>query len=262
MNLKTKQELFIKKHKRNNLLIKLTQLILVISFISLWEFLSSKNIINSFIFSSPSKVIKTIISLYNQNNLWPHIFTTLKEVLISFSLGFILSLITAIIFYLIKPVYKVLDPFITMLNSLPKVAIGPLILIWFGANINSIIIMALLINYIVSLLTIYTGFISTNKDHITLFKTFNASKFQILTKLVIPTSITSIISSLKLNISMSFIGVIMGEFLVSKQGIGYLIIYGTQVFNLDLVLSGVCILVILSYLLYKPINILEQKIKG
>ena len=148
-----------------------------------------------------------------------------------------------------------------MLNSLPKVAIGPLILIWCGANIKSIIIMALLINLIVSVITIYTGFRKVSSNHLLLFKSFGASKIKTLWYLVIPSSINSIISSLKLNISMSFIGVIMGEFLVSKEGVGYLIIYGTQVFNLDLVLAGVLILVVLSYVLYKPISLIE-KYKG
>ena len=146
-----------------------------------------------------------------------------------------------------------------MLNSLPKVAIGPLILIWCGANIKSVIIMALLINLIVSLVTIYTGMLNVNKNHLLLFKSFRASKLQTLYYLIIPSSLSSIISSIKLNLSLSFIGVIMGEFLVSKEGIGYLIIYGTQVFNLDLVLTGVAVLIVLSYIFYKPIAILENK---
>ena len=254
-----KQRAYLKKIKRDNLLILLTQIIIIISFLLTWEFLSKYNIINSFIFSSPSKIIKTLISLISNHNFFNHLYTTTKEVLISFSLGFIISLIISILFYLVKPIYKVFDPFITMLNSLPKVAIGPLILIWCGANIKSVIIMALLINLIVSLVTIYTGMVNVNKNHLLLFKSFKASKLQTLYYLIIPSSLSSIISSIKLNLSLSFIGVIMGEFLVSKEGIGYLIIYGTQVFNLDLVLTGVAVLIILSYIFYKPIAILESK---
>ena len=254
-----KQIAYLKKIKRDNLLIFLTQIIIIISFLLTWELLSKYNIINSFIFSSPSKIIKTLISLISNHNFFNHLYTTTKEVLISFSLGFIISLIISILFYLVKPIYKVFDPFITMLNSLPKVAIGPLILIWCGANIKSVIIMALLINLIVSLVTIYTGMVNVNKNHLLLFKSFKASKLQTLYYLIIPSSLSSIISSIKLNLSLSFIGVIMGEFLVSKEGIGYLIIYGTQVFNLDLVLTGVAVLIILSYIFYKPIAILESK---
>ena len=147
-----------------------------------------------------------------------------------------------------------------MINSLPKVALGPLIIIIFGANIKSIIVMALLINLIISIITIYNGFINIDEQKIKMIKSFKANKYQILTKLIIPSSYKTIISSLKLNISMSLIGVIMGEFLVSKAGIGYLIIYGTQVFNLSLVMAGILILVIISYILYKIITFIENKL--
>ena len=201
-----KQIAYLKKIKRDNLLILLVQIIIIVVFLLTWEFLCKSNIINSFIFSSPSKIIKTLISLISNHNFFNHLYTTTKEVLISFSLGFIISLIISILFYLVKPIYKVFDPFITMLNSLPKVAIGPLILIWCGANIKSVIIMALLINLIVSLVTIYTGMVNVNKNHLLLFKSFKASKLQTLYYLIIPSSLSSIISSIKLNLSLSFIG--------------------------------------------------------
>ena len=255
------QKNYVKKYKRKKVIVFSIQVLLVLIFLGLWEYLSDRKIINAFIFSAPSKIVKVIMELYVKDNLFQHIWVTLKEVLISFGLGFVLSMILAIIFYSFDMVYKIFDPFITMLNSLPKVAIGPLILIWCGANIKSVIIMALLINLIVSVITIYTGFRKVSSNHLLLFKSFGASKIKTLWHLVIPISINSIISSLKLNISMSFIGVIMGEFLVSKEGVGYLIIYGTQVFNLDLVLAGVLILVVLSYVLYKPISLIE-KYKG
>lgn len=254
------QKSFLKKHKREKIIIRLFQILIAVTFIFLWEYLSTHKIINSFIFSSPSKIVSTVYKLYLDNNIFNHLFTTIKEILISFSIGFIFSMFFSLLFYYINPIYKVFDPYITMLNSLPKVAIGPLILIWFGANTKSIIIMALLINLIVSTITIYTGFTKTDKNLLLLFKTFNASKLKTFIYLILPNSYMSIISSLKINLSMSFIGVIMGEFLVSKEGIGYLIIYGTQVFNLDLVLAGVVILVILSYIFYKPISILEKNI--
>ena len=234
------------------------QLFIIISFFLLWEFLSSNNIINSFIFSRPSKVISTIGSLISSNNLFPHILTTLYEVLIAFLLGISSAFIIAVILYQFPIIEKIVDPFLTMLNSLPKVALGPLIIIIVGANTKSIITMALLINLIVTTVTIYTGFLNTDPYKIKLLKSFKATKAQILTKLVIPNSYETIISSLKLNISMTMIGVIMGEFLVSKKGIGYLIIYGTQVFNLSMVMSGILILIILSYIMYLVVGYIEK----
>ena len=141
---------------------------------------------------------------------------------------------------------------------MPKIALGPIIIIFFGANIKSIIIMALLISVIVTIITVYNGFISTDKNKINLLKSFSATKYQIFKLVILPSSYQTIISSLKINISMTLIGVIMGEFLVSKQGIGYLINYGSQVFNLNLVISGIIILMIVSYLMYIIVSYIEK----
>ena len=179
---------------------------IVIAFFGIWEYLANKNIINTFVFSKPSKILETIIGLIEANNLFNHIFTTLKEVLIAFSLGIILGFIIAIILYEFPILADIIDPFLTMINSLPKVALGPLIIIIAGANTKSVIVMALLINLIVSIITIYNGFLNIDEKKIKMIKSFGANKLQILTKLVIPSSYKTIISSLKLNISMSLIG--------------------------------------------------------
>lgn len=254
------QKKYIKKLKINNIKILLIQISIIVIFLSIWELLVNKDIISGFIYSSPSRIIKTIIILINENNLFIHIYTTLIEVIVAFLLGIIIGFVVALLLYQFKFVAKIVDPFLTMLNSLPKVALGPLIIIISGANGKSIIIMALLINLIVSIITIYNGFISSDEYKIKLLKSMGANKLQILTKLVIPQSYETIITSFKLNISLTLIGVIMGEFLVSKQGIGYLIVYGKQVFNLDLVMTGIFILIIISYLLYKIIIVLEKKL--
>lgn len=254
------QKKFIKKLKKEKYTILFFQITLVTSFIILWELLTYYEVINSFIYSSPSKIFLTLKTLFLTNNLFTHIFTTLFEVLIAFVFGILLGFIISVIFYEHPLIAKIFDPFLTILNSLPKVALGPIIIIIAGANTKSIIIMALLINLIVSITTIYNGFINTDKTKIKMFTTFNASKKQILYKLVIPSSYSTIISSLKLNIALTLIGVITGEFLVSKKGIGYLIIYGTQVFNLDLVMAGILLLLIISYILYKLVIKLEKKL--
>lgn len=254
------QKYYLKSIKKEKLLVLFTQIILLIILLGSWEILVEKNIINGFIYSSPSRIIKTIYELFITNNLFIHIYVTLKEVIISFILGMIISFILALILYEFKFIAKVIDPFLTMLNSLPKVALGPLIIIIFGANINSVIIMALLISSIVSLITIYNGFNNTDPYRLKLLKSFNASKIQILKTLVIPSSYPTIITSLKLNISLTLIGVIMGEFLVSKEGIGYLIVYGKQVFNLDYVMSGIVLLATISYIIYKFIISIEYKL--
>ena len=251
---------FIIKYRLNKLFILVIQILIIISFFSIWEYLSRNGIINSFIFSSPSKVIDTIYGLYLKGDLFRHIWVTVYETLIAFGIGLVLSIGISILLYMSNRLYKVLDPFLTCLNSLPKVALGPMIIIIAGANTKSIIIMAILINLIVSVVVITNGFYSTDKTRLKLMKSFKASKYQILKYLVIPSNYKTIISSFKLGISMSLIGVIMGEFLSSKAGIGYLILYGTQVFNLNLVMAGIFLLLILSYLLYLLICIIENKL--
>lgn len=251
-------KVYLKKRKKRKILIIVSQIFLLISLLLLWELLSKYNIINSFISSSPSRIIKTIIKLYNSNNLFIHIWTTIYETFISFSIGTILGIIIAIILWFNNFLYKVIDPYLTIINSLPKVAIGPIIIIFFGANIKSIIIMALLISLIVTIITVYNGFIETDINRIKLLKSFKASKYQIFKYVIFPSSYSTIISSLKINISMTLIGVIMGEFLVSKKGIGYLITYGSQVFNLDLVMAGIIILMIVSYLMYLVVTYMQK----
>ena len=251
-------KLYLRKKKVRKILVIFTQILLAVLLITIWELFAKYKIINTFITSSPSRVLNTIISLYNDNNLFNNIWTTIYETLISFSLGTIIGIITATILWYFNFIYKVLDPYLTILNSLPKIALGPIIIIFFGANINSIIIMDLLISVIVTIITVYNGFVSTDKNRINLLKSFSATKVQIFKYVILPSSYSTIISSLKINISMTLIGVIMGEFLVSKSGIGYLINYGSQVFNLNLVISGIIILMIVSYLMYIIVSYIEK----
>ena len=244
--------------KKEKFLIIFTQVLILVFLIFLWQFLADLKVINTFITSSPKNVFNTIIDLYNSNNLFNHIWVTVYETIISFVLGTILGIIIAIIMWYNKFISKVIDPYLTILNSLPKVSLGPILIIWVGANINSIIVMALLISLIITIINVYNGFISTDINKIKLLKSFDASKIQILKYLILPSNYPVIISSLKINVSMSLIGVIMGELLVSKQGIGYLIMYGSQVFNLDLVISGIIILMLVSYLMYLVISYIEK----
>ncbi len=153
---------------------------------------------------------------------------------------------------------KVADPYLVILNSLPKVALGPIIIVWVGAGAPAIITMALAISLIVTILEMLNGFHSTDQNLIKMAKTFNATKWQIFTKIVFPSNITTLINALKVNIGLSLVGVISGEFLVSKAGLGYLIVYGGQIFKLDLVMTSVIILAIVAALMYHIIVRIEK----
>ena len=239
---------YLKKRKKEKRIVCFFRLLIIVCFLIAWELLSRFELINTFLSSSPTKVIETIYQLFQDKTLFTHIGVTLYEVFISFSIATILGFIIATILWSNKIIAKVVDPYLTILNSLPKVALGPLIIIWVGASTNSIIFMALLISTFVTIITIYQGFSQTNKSYITLLKSFGATKWQIFIKVVLPSNIPTLISALKINISMSLIGVIMGELLVSKSGLGYLIMYGSQVFNINLVITGVVIPVSYTHL--------------
>lgn len=197
---------YLQKVKITKLLILISQLLILIFLIILWQILANNNLINTFISSSPKNILNTIINLYEENNLFHHIGITTYETLVSFILGTILGIIIAIILWSNKFIYKIIDPYLTILNSLPKVSLGPILIIWVGANINSIIVMSLLISVIITIITVYNGFNSTDINKIKLLKSFNANKYQTLKYLILPSNYPTIISSLKINISMSLIG--------------------------------------------------------
>ncbi len=197
---------YLKKIKRNKKVILIVRIIIVILFLGLWQILTNLKILNSFIFSSPVNIINTFSSLLKTNNLFNHIGITLYETLISFLLATFLGIVIASLLWLNKTTAKIVDPFLTILNSLPKVSLGPIIIIWFGANIKSIVIMALLITLMTSTISIYQGFKEVDSNLITLMKSLNANKKQIFFKLILPANYPNIISTLKINISLSLIG--------------------------------------------------------
>lgn len=254
-------KIYLKREKRNKRTILFFKIFILVFFLGLWEVTARYEIINPFLTSYPSKVVVTVLNLFKENNLISHIWVTVYETLISFSLASLIGVLIASILQSSKTISKILDPYLTVLNSLPKISLGPLIIIWIGANVNSIIFMALLISVFTTIINMYNAFQSTDKSKIVLMKSFGASRMQIFTKLILRGNVPSLVNALKINISLSLIGVIMGELLVSKQGLGYLITYGSQIFNLNLVITSIFILGIISYLLYIAIDFLERKIK-
>lgn len=250
---------YLRKIKTRKIKIFVVQITILIIFIALWEILANTGKIDSFITSQPSRILKTFLDL-SSNNLLEHLKITCIETLVGFLLGTAMGALFAIILWWSPFISKVSEPFLVVLNALPKIALGPVIIIWVGAGMQSIIVMALAISLIVTILDILNGLLQTDKEKIKMAETFKANKFQILTKIVIPANIPTLFNTLKVNIGLSLVGVISGEFLVSKGGLGYLIVYGGQVFKLDLVMTSVIILAIVASIMYESIVILEKKI--
>ncbi|MBU3090981.1 ABC transporter permease [Clostridium sp. CM028] len=254
------QKNYIKNVKREKYTIIFTRIIILIVFFSLWEIAGRLKWIDSFLTSTPSKMYNSFIQIYNEGTLLTHISVTCFETITGFLLGTILGALIAVLLWWSDFVSKVLDPYLIVLNALPKVALAPIIIFWVGNGVKAIIVIALLISIVVTIISILSGFREVDEDKIKLLKTFGASKYQILINLIIPSSIGAFISALKINVGLSWVGVIMGEFLVAKEGLGFLIIYGGQVSQLDMVMMSIVILSILAYLMYEMVALFEKKV--
>jgi NitT/TauT family transport system permease protein len=249
---------YLKKQRNKHILINAVRILILLLLIGIWELSEALLWVNPFITSSPSRILQTIASLYENGTLFYHILTTLQETIIGFFLAVVLGYSIALLLWWSEIFRKVSEPYFVVLNALPKIALGPLIIIWCGTGSGAIIFMTVLIGLIVAILNMLGGFMATDESKLLLLKSMGASKWQILTKLVIPSSLPTFISMLKINVGMAWIGSIMGEYIVSKAGIGYLIVYGGQVFKLDLVMSAVLILCILAAGMYAFVALLEK----
>ncbi len=249
---------YLKKQKFNQIFVVSMRILIFFLFFAVWELLARLNVINVFVFSSPSKIIQTIFELFATGNLLYHMYITFMEAFVGFLIATILGFVIAIILWWNDRLRNVLEPYLIVLNSLPKIALGPIIIIWFGAGTKAIIVMAILIMIIITIISLLNSFLACDKNKVLLMKSMGASKFQILRKLIIPNAKNDFLAVLKINVGMTWVGTIMGEYLVSKAGLGYLIVYGSQVFKLDLVMTSILILCLLAGIMYGMVCIVEK----
>ena len=249
MNMSPLQRKFVIKQRIYSISVTLSRLILFLGFIGIWEFTADKGIINSFIFSSPVRLYQTFMDLAKDGIIFMHIWVTLYETIVAFAIITVVGIIFAILLWCFKGLSDCLEPFMVVLNSLPKSALAPMLIVWLGTNTKAIIITAVSVAIFGMIINLYTGFLGIDKEKITLIRTLGGNKWHILCKLIIPGSKKIIISNMKVNI---------GEFLAAKKGLGYLIIYGSQVFKMSYVVLGIVILCIISTILFALINIIQK----
>lgn len=259
MNSKILHEQFKQSLIKEKRWIRFFQLLILVSFFSIWEIASNLRWIDPLIFSSPSKVWVLFIDKLNDGTLLTHINVTIFETVLGFIIGTLMGTILAAILWWSPFLSKVLDPYLVILNSMPKVALGPILIVVMGPGMGSIITMGAIISVIISTIVIYTAFKGVDSNYLKVLQTFNASRFQMFKEAVLPASFPTIISTLKVNVGLSWVGVIVGEFLVSSKGLGYLIIYGFQVFNFNLVLMSLVIIAIFATIMYQLVELLEKK---
>ncbi len=261
INYSKEHKLYVKKLTTEKWIIRLIQILILVVFFVLWELLTRWGALDPFFISSPSRMIETLKSLYASGELFTHIGTTLYETVVGFVLATGIGYVLAVLLWLSERLRKIFDPYIVVLNSLPKIALGPLIIIWFGAGTTAIIVMCILICVIITTLSMLGSFLACDKEKILLMQSMNAKKYQIFFKLIVPNSMPDFISILKINVGMSWVGTIMGEYLVSKAGLGYLIVYGGTVFKLDLVMTSTLLLCILAGGMYFIVSRIEARFK-
>ena len=254
-----KQYLLRLKHEKN--LIRVSRILLFLGFLSLWEVSAHFGWIDSFIFSSPSEIWITFLKMLKDQSLFTHIGITLAETLVSFVFTVLLGIGTAVLLWIFPRLSHVLEPYLVVLNSLPKSALAPLLIVWLGANIRTIIVAGISVAIFGSIINLYTGFREVDPEKQKLIQTLGGSKKDELTKIVLPSSVPLILSVMKVNIGLCLVGVIIGEFIGARQGLGYLIIYGSQTFKLTWVLMSIVILCVIAMGLYAALDLIEKHVR-
>lgn len=255
-----KQQQFLEEELLHRRQVRITRTMLLVLLLALWELASRFSWIDSFIFSSPSMIFRYFCAMAKDGSLFLHTGVTLAETIISFLLVIFISLAAALLLWSNRALSEILEPYLVMLNSLPKSAMAPLLIVWLGNNTRTIIVAAISVALFGAILTLHTGFSQTDPDKIKLIYSLGGTKGDVLTKVLIPSSVPMIISNMKVNIGLCLVGVIIGEFLSSKAGLGYLITYGSQTFQMTLVVTSIVVLCIISTLLYQLIALLEKRI--
>lgn len=256
-----RQQQYLFRLKRDRILIHASRLLLLVFFLFFWETASKKQWIDSFIFSSPSLILETFVKMMKEQSLTLHIRITLSETLVSFFLVMGLGILCAVFLWLCPKISRVLEPYLVVLNSLPKSALAPLLIVWLGASEKTIIVSGISVAIFGCILNLYTGFTEISQEKLKLIRTLGGGRIDELFKIVLPSSVPTILSNMKVNIGLCLVGVIIGEFIGARQGLGYLIIYGSQTFKLTWVLMSIVILMIIAMLLYGILNLIERKVR-
>ena len=249
---------YLNRQKKHRLTVILSRLAILIGFFCLWELCADKGAIDSFIFSSPSKIAVCFLEMARDGSIFLHIGVTLYETIVSFLLVIAISVLMAVALWLCPKLSEILDPYMVVLNSLPKSALAPLLIVWLGATTTTIIVAGMSVAIFGSIMNLYTSFTTVDNEKIKLIYTLHGKRRHALTKVVLPGSVPAVISNMKVNIGLCLVGVIIGEFLAAREGLGYLIIYSSQVFKMDWLLMSIILLCIMAMVLYAVIGLLER----
>ena len=252
------QQIFLKKQLRHKRNIRLLRILIFAAYIALWEIAADTGWIDDFIFSSPSRLVLCLGDMILDGTIWQHIGITLMETLVSFALVVLLTIVVSILLWANRSVSETSEPYMVILNSLPKSALAPLLIVWLGSNYRTTIVTGMSVAIFGSILSLYQGFMEADADQMKLIRTLGGNRRDILSKVVLPANIPALFSIMKVDVGLCLVGVIIGEFISSRRGLGYMIIYGSQIFRLDWVILGIVILCAIAMGLYEIIVLLEK----
>jgi NitT/TauT family transport system permease protein len=250
--------LFLRALRRRQILVVAIQLLILVGFVALWQIAVSLRVVDPFIISQPAAIMQKLVELTNDGTLGYHIAVTVGETLVGFALGTALGIAVAAMLWWWDFLSDVSDPYIVVLNATPKMALGPVFIIWLGATMVAVIALAISISLFVTILSVYSAFRQTDAEKLIVVRSFGASKWQQFRKVVFPQAVPTIVATLKVNIGLSLIGAIVGEFLAANAGLGYLIIYGQNIFNMSLVMTSLMILTVIAGLMYYAVSMAER----
>ena len=208
------QEAYMEQEKMHKRKVRIVRSMLLVLFLALWELCARLGMIDDFIFSSPSRVLFCFWKMVRDGSIFAHIGITLFETVVSFAIVTASGICVAVLLWASRSASEILEPYLVMLNSLPKSALAPMLIVWMGSHVHTIIAAAVSV-----------------ADKIRLIYALGGSKKDVLTKVLLPGSVPLILSNMKVNVGLCLVGVIIGEFLAARRGLGYLIIYGSQVFS-------------------------------
>ena len=253
------QQQYICRQKREKKFISFLRIFILLLFLILWEISARAGLIDSFIFSSPCMIWHSFYSMCKDGSILPHLSVTITETLISFLFVVLLGAGMAVLLWICPRIAKITEPYLVVLNSLPKSALAPLLIVWLGANERTIIVCGMSVAVFGSILNLYTGFCEADPEKLKLIETLGGGKKEKLTKIILPSSVPLLLSVMKVNIGLCLVGVIIGEFIGARKGLGYLIIYSSQTFKLTWVLMSIIILCIIAIILYGILGLIEKR---
>ncbi|MDQ6418119.1 ABC transporter permease [Paenibacillus sp. LHD-117] len=249
-----------RKARRLSGTVGITQILLLLLFLGLWEMAGRNKWIDPLLFSYPTKIVKLISGMIVDGSLWPHVGATVSETIAGFALGTLVGTTIAALLWWFPFLSRVFDPYLVVLNSMPKVALGPIFIVALGPGFLSIVAVTLSVTVIITTINIYNRFREIDSGYIKVVRLFGASRAQLFRLVILPGSFPVMIATLKVNVGLAWVGVIVGEFLVAKMGLGYQIIYGFQVFNFTLVLSSLVVIGIVATVMYQLVAALEKRL--